>query len=96
MSELANRSRNRNWQKARLMGFHIDITNLTEDEQMYIESIRFSIKQLLNNWDVSTYLLVNKPMPEFKCVFCGRRSNKSHFIEAQNYCLKHYKLINHE
>lgn len=93
MSELANKARTRNWQKARLKGFYLDTTVLTADELVLLEQMNTFMIKLLVGWDMNTYKMLDKPMPLFKCSYCGKRGNVPHKVEEYNYCFKHYKKL---
>ena len=90
----AIRAKTRNWQKLRLAGSNINHNCLTPSERLIAEKIDSLKKELLKDWDVNSYILANKPMPQYQCSYCGKRGNVPHisflFGEQVNYCKKHY------
>lgn len=69
--------------KARLMGSHIDLRVLSENELDLLNHITLLKRQLLENWDKTSYELANKPMPTYKCRFCGKRLNKEYSLLSE-------------
>lgn len=93
MAELsmATKAKIRNWTKARLVSFRVDTTVLTEMEKIQANRINQEIRQLLEDWDISTEVLGFKVKP-YQCSICGRRSTGKYEDEhGMFYCLKHYK-----
>lgn len=92
------RGQHRNWQKARLAGFHIDGTNLTPFERSVVKEIEAAKYFLLKHWDNQTEVLLGKKLKPHKCWVCGRRSTIRRTIwnnvenKEQEYCLKHFNL----
>lgn len=64
----------RNWLKGRLMGFHIDTSLLHPSEISFAQQIEANINNLLSAWDSNSYNISGKPMPTYKCEFCGKRT----------------------
>ena len=81
----------RNWQKARLAGFCLDRTLLTETEVYYYAQILELKDQLLKNWDGNTEVLIGHELPPHKCWDCGKRSTRQYLVDGTNYCYKHSK-----
>lgn len=93
MAELsmATKAKIRNWTKARLVSFRVDTTVLTEMEKIQANRINQEIRQLLEDWDISTEVLGFKVKP-YQCSICGRKSTGKYEDEhGMFYCLKHYK-----
>jgi|JI6StandDraft_1071083.scaffolds.fasta_scaffold01817_19 hypothetical protein len=93
MAELsmATKAKIRNWTKARLVSFRVDTTVLTEMEKIQANRINQEIRQLLEDWDISTEVLGFKVKP-YQCSVCGRKSTGKYEDEdGMLYCLKHYK-----
>ncbi len=93
MAELsmATKAKIRNWTKARLVSFRVDTTVLTEMEKIQANRINQEIRQLLEDWDISTEVLGFKVKP-YQCSVCGRKSTGKYEDEhGIPYCLKHYK-----
>ena len=85
---------NRNWQKARLLGFNLHESILTpQEKQIYAEMMRLK-RELLLSWDKETEVVIGHKLPAHKCITCGRRGNKPYVLDGLNYCLKHYKSYN--
>lgn len=85
----------RNWHKARLKGFCLDTSILTEAEKELYLKARELLHHLESNWDSQTEILIGHPLPLYKCSWCGKRSKRECIYEGTNYCPKHYKeLIN--
>lgn len=82
--------RTRNWQKARLMGFNLDSRILTVKEKEIYSLILEHKKILIDFWDNNTEELIGYPLPPYKCNWCGKRSNKEHLINGDNFCMKHF------
>ena len=68
-------AQNRNWAKARILGSYVRPTLLTKEETEIIDKIEELKKKLIENWDENSYILSGKPIPKFKCHFCGKRTN---------------------
>ena len=45
-------ARERNWQKARLMGLTFNRTVLCEAEKLEVEKIKQAVNNILSNWDI--------------------------------------------
>ena len=86
------KSSKRNFNKARLMGFTLDVDVITKDEYEIVKLIRQNIKDLLIFWDLETEKLIGHELKPFKCASCGRRSTVSHTHNDKQFCLKHYKM----
>lgn len=86
----------RNWQKARLMGFCLDIRVMTLGERKHYEAAMAELKLIKDHWDSGTEHLIGHSLRPYKCSLCGRRSNKSYLFNMgleseRNYCKKHFK-----
>lgn len=55
------KARTRNWAKARLMGFILDINSLSAEESYRYGKIKLIIKDMLDNWDKNTVEVGFKP-----------------------------------
>jgi hypothetical protein len=84
-------TKERNWQKARLMGFNLHESVLTDAEKIIYRTIVELKNTLLEGWDSNTETLIGHPLPPFKCSWCGKRSNVPHNYRGHNYCFKHFK-----
>lgn len=80
------------------MGFTLNPSVMTMDEQLIYSEIVNMRRQLLNSWDNSTEVLIGHRLPPYKCSWCGKRSNKGYTIDndERNYCSKHYKEFTHD
>ena len=56
------RASTRNWQKARLIGFHLDYSVLTEEEKRIVNTITGLRIQLLATWDSNSPIINNRPL----------------------------------
>lgn len=83
--------RSRNWQKARLLGFCIDTTILTEEEKIVYSEIKEKLFILKRNWDINTAKFLGHPLKPHKCNWCGKRSNVTYLYKEQNFCKKCFK-----
>jgi len=81
----------RNWQKARLAGFCLDRTLLTETEKYKYAIILEYKESLLKNWDGNTEVLIGHDLPPYKCYWCGRRGTRQYLVEGINFCYRHSK-----
>lgn len=88
--------RKRNWQKARLAGFGMNDTVMTETEQDLFQELMRIKFIMLDAWDSNTEILIGHPLPPHKCHLCGKRSNQEYIyddeygIDSFNLCRKHY------
>lgn len=85
----------RNWQKARLLGFCLNESVLTEIELRLYYEAKANLNTIINLWDSSTEELLGHKLKPHKCFWCGKRSNKSYISEedGRNYCKKHYNEL---
>ena len=89
----------RNWQKARLTGFYIDVTVLSREEADQYFKAKAILQEILINWDDNTEKLIGHKLPPHKCDWCGKRSNILHLTpenritggDRSNWCYKHFK-----
>lgn len=88
----------RNWQKARLVGFRLDVSVLTENEKRLYDEAMANLNKIKDLWDFGTEEIIGHKLKPYKCFWCGRRSNKSYILEQdnRNYCKKHYNELNEE
>jgi len=84
-------TKERNWQKARLMGFTINVGVLTNEELVALSNAKWEIAKVLLNWDKNTEQLIGHPLPPHKCAWCGKRSKKQYIVNNETVCAKHYK-----
>ncbi len=63
-------ARERNWQKARLMGLTFNRTVLCEAEKLEVEKIKQAVNNILSNWDIGTKLVGLNPTGTKKCCVC--------------------------
>jgi len=88
---LAERARIRNWTKARITGFHIDTSVMTENEKRITGRIYELLQDLKVHWDVNSEELGFNVKP-YQCSICQRKSTGKYEDEhGMFYCLKHYK-----
>lgn len=81
----------RNWQKARLAGFCLNKSLLTELERYNYAIIEQYQEAMLKNWDKHTAKLIGHELPPHKCKWCGRRGTKEYLVKGENYCYQHSK-----
>ena len=83
----------RNWQKARLAGFCLNITSLSSSEiACYKQMLDFK-ELMLKNWDKDTEKLIGHKLPPHKCSWCNKRSTKQYLVEGVNFCYGHSKTV---
>lgn len=85
------KARTRNWNKARLMGITINSSILTDIEKLIAHQILQLRDRLIENWDENSEEFLGHSLKPFKCVWCGKRSNKEYIVDGDNYCYKHFK-----
>lgn len=87
----------RNWQKARLLGFNIQEKYLTPNEIIIYKKLATELNILKDNWDRESQTLTNNKLPKYRC-WCGKKTHvkrestehedvllcKQHYIEEQN------------
>lgn len=97
MSEKQILARERNWNKARLLGITLNDKILTNKEKKLFAEIIYSRRALLENWDENTVKLTGGTLKPYKCKFCGKRSMNPYQVEAEglkneNLCKKCFNL----
>lgn len=96
MARTKEESSERNWNKARLIGFGLSRGSLTPREIEILEEMLALKKTLLEAWDENSEIFLGHPLKNFKCYYCGKRTNKEYIVENVNACRIHYHIFKKE